>query len=173
VTRDDRFLLGICNGCQMMAELRDLIPGAEHWPHFVRNASEQFEGRVAMVQVPKFTNSLFLEDMQGSRMPVAVSHGEGRALFASPEDQAALQAANGLALQYIDNRGDVTEAYPANPNGSPAGIAGVTAADGRVLIMMPHPERVIRTVSNSWNDPSWGEYGPWMRIFRNARRWVG
>lgn len=173
VTRDDRFVLGICNGCQMMAELRDLIPGAEHWPHFVRNASEQFEGRVAMVQVPKFTNSLFLEGMQGSRMPVAVSHGEGRALFASADDQAALQSGGGLALQYVDNRGVVSEAYPANPNGSPAGIAGVTAADGRVLIMMPHPERVIRTVSNSWNDPSWGEYGPWMRIFRNARRWVG
>ena len=173
VTRDDRFVLGICNGCQMMAELRDLIPGAERWPHFVRNASEQFEGRVAMVQVPKFTNSLFLEGMQGSRMPVAVSHGEGRALFASADDQAALQSGGGLALQYVDNRGVVSEAYPANPNGSPAGIAGVTAADGRVLIMMPHPERVIRTVSNSWNDPSWGEYGPWMRIFRNARRWVG
>ena len=171
--RDDRFLLGICNGCQMMAELRDLIPGAEQWPHFVRNASEQFEGRVAMVQIPESSDSLFLEGMQGSRMPVAVSHGEGRALFASTDAQAQLTASGGIALQYVDNRGGVTETYPANPNGSPAGIAGVTAANGRALIMMPHPERVIRSLSNSWRDPAWGEYGPWMRMFRNARRWVG
>ncbi|MEC9408713.1 MAG: phosphoribosylformylglycinamidine synthase [Pseudomonadota bacterium] len=171
--RDDRFLLGICNGCQMMAELRDLIPGAEQWPHFVRNASEQFEGRVAMVQIPETSDSLFLDGMQGSRMPVAVSHGEGRALFASPEAQSQLTASGGIALQYVDNRGAVTQSYPANPNGSPAGIAGVTAANGRALIMMPHPERVIRSLSNSWRDPAWGEYGPWMRMFRNARRWVG
>lgn len=173
VERDDRFLLGICNGCQMMAELRDLIPGADNWPHFVRNASEQFEGRVAMVEVPERNGSLFLDGMQGSRMPVAVSHGEGRALFASQQAQSELEAAGGIGLRYVDNRGQVTERYPANPNGSPAGIAGVTAADGRALIMMPHPERVIRSLSNSWRDSSWGEYGPWMRMFRNARRWVG
>jgi len=167
--RGDTFSLGVCNGCQMLSNLKALIPGAEHWPHFVRNRSEQFEARFVMVQVED-TPSVLLAGMAGSRMPIAVAHGEGRAEF---HDDAQLIAARaGVALRYIENNGAVADRYPANPNGSPEGITGLTSIDGRVTIMMPHPERVIRTVTNSWHPDGWGEDAPWMRLFRNARRWV-
>ncbi|MDB5922182.1 MAG: Phosphoribosylformylglycinamidine synthase, partial [Betaproteobacteria bacterium] len=168
--RPDTFALGVCNGCQMMSNLRELIPGAKRWPHFVRNKSEQFEARVAMLEVLP-SGSLFLDGMAGSRMPIAVAHGEGYAEFA---DAAALDAARALvAVRYVDNRGRPTETYPFNPNGSPEGITGLTTPDGRYTILMPHPERVFRTVSYSWHPQEWGEDGPWMRIFRNARKRVG
>jgi phosphoribosylformylglycinamidine synthase len=168
--RGDSFALGVCNGCQMMSNLHDLIPGAKDWPHFVRNASEQFEARLTMVEVAP-SPSLFLQGMSGSRIPVVVSHGEGRAEFASPSTRRAARPL--YALTYVDNRGAVTEAYPMNPNGSPEGVAGLTTADGRFTIMMPHPERVFRTAQMSWHPEGWGEDSPWMRMFRNARRWVG
>ncbi len=170
--RDDSFTLGVCNGCQMLSNLHQLIPGAELWPHFVRNLSEQFEARVAMVEVPQ-SASILLQGMAGSRMPIAVAHGEGRAEFGDPQQLQQLQQAGAVALRYVDNQGQPTERYPANPNGSPAGITGVTTPDGRVTIMMPHPERVFRAVQNSWAPDSWQEDGPWMRMFRNARVWVG
>ncbi len=165
--REDAFALGICNGCQMMSNLKEIIPGATQWPHFVRNASEQFEARLVQSKVSEDTNSILLSGMQGSEMPVVVAHGEGRAEYASD-----VQATN-LALSYVDYQGKPTEAYPANPNGSPQGIAGLTNDDGRITIMMPHPERIFRSRTNSWRDESWGEYAPWMRMFRNARVWVG
>jgi phosphoribosylformylglycinamidine synthase len=168
--RGDTFALGVCNGCQMMSNLRELIPGAEAWPHFVRNRSEQFEARVAMLEVLP-SPSLFLSGMEGSRIPIAVAHGEGYAEF---RDAAAFERAQPLvALRYVDNRGNPTEYYPYNPNGSPQGITGLTTPDGRYTILMPHPERVFRTVSYSWHPQEWGEDGPWMRMFRNARNWVG
>jgi phosphoribosylformylglycinamidine synthase len=164
--RPDVFALGVCNGCQMMSQLKDIIPGAEHWPQFHRNGSEQFEARFSMVEVLA-SPSIFLTDMVGSQLPVVVSHGEGRAVFA-PGSQA--EAA--VALRYIDFEGRATETYPLNPNGSPAGITGVTTDDGRFTIMMPHPERVFRTVQNSWHPEEWGENGAWFRMFASARRWV-
>jgi len=167
--RNDTFALGICNGCQMMSNLHSLIPGTDHWPHFVRNRSEQFEARVAMVEIQPSV-SLLLEGMEGSRMPIAVAHGEGRAEFAS--DAAVTAAAGQVALRYVDHYGMVTEQYPLNPNGSPQGVAGMTNTDGRVTIMMPHPERVFRAVQNSWYPAEWKEDGAWMRMFRNARVWV-
>ena len=170
--RTDTFALGICNGCQMLSNLHELIPGADLWPHFVRNVSEQFEARVAMVEVQE-SNSIFLQGMAGSRMPIAIAHGEGRAEFEDATHLANLQGANAVALRYVDNYGQQTEAYPANPNGSPAGITGVTNSDGRVTIMMPHPERVYRAVTNSWAPDEWADDGAWMRMFRNARVWVG
>jgi phosphoribosylformylglycinamidine synthase len=170
--RPDSFALGICNGCQMMSNLHAIIPGAEGWPHFVRNASEQFEARVCMVQVPQ-NPSLFLGGMVGSFLPIVTAHGEGRAEFRAVSDWERVTAANQVALRYVDNRGNVTQVYPYNPNGSPAGIAGLTTPDGRFTIMMPHPERVVRSVANSWHPDDWGEDGPWLRLFRNARSWVG
>jgi phosphoribosylformylglycinamidine synthase len=168
--RPDSFALGVCNGCQMMSNLRGLIPGAASWPHFVRNRSEQFEARLVMVRVEK-SPSLFFQGMEGSRMPVAVAHGEGYAQF---KDKAQLEAARSLiCLRFADNRGEPTELYPLNPNGSPRGITGLTTPDGRFTIVMPHPERVFRTVQNSWHPDDWGEDGAWMRIFRNARKWIG
>ncbi|MFK3722879.1 phosphoribosylformylglycinamidine synthase [Pseudomonas monteilii] len=169
--RGDSFALGVCNGCQMMSNLHELIPGTEHWPHFVRNRSEQFEARVAMVEVQK-SNSIFLEGMAGSRMPIAIAHGEGHAEFASEQALIDADASGCVALRYVDNHGRVTEAYPANPNGSPRGITGLTNQDGRVTIMMPHPERVFRAVQNSWYPDDWQEDGALMRMFRNARVWV-
>ncbi|MBA1193257.1 phosphoribosylformylglycinamidine synthase [Pseudomonas entomophila] len=169
--RSDSFALGVCNGCQMMSNLHELIPGTEHWPHFVRNRSEQFEARVAMVEVQK-SNSIFLEGMAGSRMPIAIAHGEGHAEFASEQALIDADASGCVALRYVDNHGRVTEAYPANPNGSPRGITGLTNRDGRVTIMMPHPERVFRAVQNSWCPDDWQEDGALMRMFRNARVWV-
>ncbi|OPX56225.1 phosphoribosylformylglycinamidine synthase [Oceanospirillum multiglobuliferum] len=170
--REDTFTLGVCNGCQMLSNLHELIPGANHWPRFVRNQSEQFEGRVAMVEVQD-SPSIFLQGMAGSRMPIAIAHGEGRAEFRNEQHLDDLLDSDALALRYVDNYGKVTETYPANPNGSPAGVSGVTTTDGRVTIMMPHPERVYRAVTNSWAPDEWSEDGAWMRMFRNARVWVG
>jgi phosphoribosylformylglycinamidine synthase len=167
-SRRDSFALGACNGCQMMSNLRELIPGAEHWPQFARNRSEQFEARLAMVEVMP-SPSLFFTGMAGSRMPVPTAHGEGRAQFAS---DAARRGAI-VALRFVDNRGAPTSTYPMNPNGSPEGITGLTTPDGRFTILMPHPERAFRTVQQSWHPKEWGEDSPWMRMFRNARKWVG
>ena len=170
--RGNSFALGICNGCQMMSNLHELIPGAEAWPHFVRNVSEQFEARVALVEIPQ-NPSIFLAGMHGSHLPVAVSHGEGQAEFRDPAHLEQLIVGRQVALNFVDHRGALTQAYPANPNGSPLGITGLTTPDGRFTIMMPHPERVFRSVSNSWRGSEWGEDGPWLRMFRNARVWVG
>ena len=164
--RADSFALGVCNGCQMMSHLRDLIPGAGHWPRFLRNRSEQFEARLVMAEVTT-SPSLFFAGMAGSRMPIATAHGEGRAVFDRPG------SAGLLALRFVDNRGVPTETYPLNPNGSPQGATGFTTADGRFTILMPHPERMFRTVQQSWHPDGWGEDGPWLRMFRNARCWVG
>ena len=166
--RSDVFALGVCNGCQMMSNLHEIIPGSAHWPKFLKNKSEQFEARFVMVEVVE-SPSLFFAGMAGSRLAVATAHGEGRAVFAD----GAAQAKALVALRFVDNRGAATEAYPANPNGSPAGITGLTTADGRFTILMPHPERVFRSVQQSWHPQGWGEDSPWMRMFRNARAWVG
>jgi phosphoribosylformylglycinamidine synthase len=168
--RGDAFALGVCNGCQMMSNLRDLVPGAAHWPHFVRNASEQFEARLVTLEV-RATASLFFGGMEGSRIPVATAHGEG---FAEFHDAAQLAAAQPhVALRFVDSRGRPTETYPHNCNGSPQGIAGLTTVDGRFTILMPHPERSHRTVQMSWHPDGWPEVSPWMRMFRNARAWLG
>ena len=166
--RPDTFALGVCNGCQMMSALKSLIPGAEHWPAFRRNKVEQFEARFLLSEVLE-SPSLFFAGMEGSRIPIVVSHGEGRAVFDTAADQQQCLS----ALRYIDNKGEPTEVYPYNPNGSPGGLTAVTTADGRCTIMMPHPERVFRTVQMSWHPAEWGEDSPWLRMFRNARRWVG
>ncbi len=168
--RNDTFALGVCNGCQMMSNLHEIIPGAEHWAHFARNQSEQFEARFVMVEVQASPSILF-EGMAGSRMPIVVAHGEGYADFGNA---AKLKAAQPLvSLRYVDNRGNPTETYPLNPNGSPQGITGLTTPDGRFSIMMPHPERVFRAVQNSWYPSDWQENGAWLRMFQNARKWVG
>jgi phosphoribosylformylglycinamidine synthase len=169
--RNDSFSLGVCNGCQMLSNLHELIPGSEFWPHFVRNRSEQFEARVAMVQVQE-SASIFLQGMAGSRMPIAIAHGEGHAEFESEEALLEADLSSCVAMRFIDNHGKVTETYPANPNGSPRGITGLTSRDGRVTIMMPHPERVFRAVQNSWRPEEWQEDAGWLRMFRNARVWV-
>ncbi|MDQ7011115.1 MAG: phosphoribosylformylglycinamidine synthase, partial [Mariprofundaceae bacterium] len=165
--RDASFALGVCNGCQMMSQLKDMIPGARHWPSFERNRSEQFEARLLMVEVLE-SPSIFMHGMAGSRLPVVVSHGEGRASFTCDGDREKAH----VALRYIDAAGAPAEGYPRNPNGSPAGITGLTTADGRFTIMMPHPERLFRSVQYSWHPDEWGEDGPWLRMFRNARKWV-
>jgi phosphoribosylformylglycinamidine synthase len=170
--RPDTFTLGVCNGCQMMSALSEIIPGTQHWPRFVRNRSEQFEGRLSLVEVMP-SPSLFFAGMVGSRMPIAVAHGEGRAEFASADALDGLVSANLLSLRFVDNFGRPVERYPANPNGSPRGLTGITTPDGRVTLLMPHPERVYRTAQNSWHPDEWGEDSPWMRIYRNARVWVG
>jgi phosphoribosylformylglycinamidine synthase len=164
--RSDSFALGVCNGCQMMSNLAPIIPGAEHWPTFHRNRSEQFEARFVMVEVTD-SSSIFLGGMAGSKLPVVVSHGEGRAVFAG--DKAKAQ----VALRYVDNYGAKAITYPFNPNGSPDGITGVTTPDGRFTIMMPHPERVFRTTQMSWHPEDQGQDSPWLNIFRNARKHVG
>jgi phosphoribosylformylglycinamidine synthase len=169
--RDDTFALGVCNGCQMMAALKNIIPSAAHWPTFVRNRSEQFEGRLIMTAIPE-NRSLFFDGMEGSRFPVVVAHGEGLAYFDNDNAISALVQNKLVTMQYVDNYGNVAQRYPYNPNGSPQGITGLTNADGRVTIMMPHPERVYRTATNSWHPPEWGDDGPWLRMFRNARVWV-
>ncbi|TGZ99781.1 phosphoribosylformylglycinamidine synthase [Rodentibacter pneumotropicus] len=160
--------LGVCNGCQFISNLAEIIPGAENWPRFVRNKSERFEARVGLVKIND-THSLWFQGMAGSHMPIAVSHGEGRVEFKTPEDLTALQAQNLIVAQYIDNNLNVTETYPANPNGSVSGITAISNVDGRIAAMMPHPERVFRAVSNSWYPEDWSEDGAWMRLFRNAR----
>jgi phosphoribosylformylglycinamidine synthase len=170
--RQDTFSLGVCNGCQMLSNLKELIPGSELWPHFVQNKSERFEARFSLVEVQK-SPSVFFDGMAGSRMPIAVSHGEGYAEFKSREAIDAALNSGTVALQFVDNHGQVTEQYPANPNGSVSGITGLTTTDGRVTIMMPHPERVFRAVANSWHPDEWKEDSPWMRMFRNARVNVG
>lgn len=169
--RKDSFALGVCNGCQMMSNLHELIPGTEFWPHFVRNRSEQFEARVAMVQVQE-SASIFLRGMAGSRLPIAIAHGEGHAEFESEEALLEADLSGTVALRFVDNQGKVTESYPANPNGSPRGITGLCSRDGRVTIMMPHPERVFRAVQQSWRPDEWQEDAGWLRMFRNARVWV-
>ncbi|WP_299267620.1 phosphoribosylformylglycinamidine synthase [uncultured Psychrosphaera sp.] len=170
--RENTFSLGVCNGCQMMSNLRSLIPGADHWPRFVTNKSERFEARFSLVEIQE-SDSVFFAGMAGSRMPIAVSHGEGLAEFTHASDiNAAINSGN-VAMRYVDNNGKFTETYPANPNGSPKGITSLTTNDGRVTIMMPHPERVFRAVTNSWHPDEWKEDSPWMRMFRNARKWVG
>ncbi len=168
--RSDTFALGICNGCQMMSHLRELIPGAGHWPRFLRNTSEQFEARLSLVEVLE-SPSLFLNGMAGSRLPIATSHGEGRAEFIAEADRYS--ASYTIAARYVDNYGEVADKYPANPNGSLDGICGLSNEDGRVTIMMPHPERVAFTAQNSWHPKEWGRDGPWMRMFRNVRLAVG
>jgi phosphoribosylformylglycinamidine synthase len=166
--RADTFALGVCNGCQMMAALKALIPGAGRWPRFLKNASEQFEARLVTVQIEPGP-SLFFQAMHGSRIPVVTAHGEGRAVFDTDEDRREVV----VAARFVDNRGRATQTYPLNPNGSPDGITAVTTPDGRFTILMPHPERVFRTVQLSWHPDEWGEDSPWMRIFRNARVFVG
>jgi phosphoribosylformylglycinamidine synthase len=163
-----KFALGVCNGCQMLSQLKGIIPGAQHWPKFLRNASEQYEARLATLEVLD-SPSIFFRGMAGSRIPVAVAHGEGRVHFPGACSPSKAQA----AVRFVDNRGRPTESYPLNPNGSPGGLAGFTAADGRVTILMPHPERVFRSVQLSWHPEPWGEDSPWMRMFRNARVWCG
>ena len=169
--RSDSFGLGVCNGCQMMSNLHTLIPGAELWPRFERNTSEQFEARYSLVEVMQ-SPSLFLDGMAGSRMPITVAHGEGRVEFRDGQSLAQLEQAATSALRFVDNRGIATEQYPANPNGSPGGVTGVTSQDGRFTIMMPHPERVFRAVQHSWHPDEWSEAGPWLRMFRNVRKWA-
>jgi phosphoribosylformylglycinamidine synthase len=177
--RPDTFTLGVCNGCQMLARVRELIPGTEDWPVFVDNASQQFEGRFSMVKVEDnpARPSVFLHGMSGSSLPIVVSHGEGRASFASPNSLHSLTQSGLVPLRYVDNRNNVTEQYPYNPNGSPAGVAGVSSKDGRVLAMMPHPERMIMADVGSYMPGDvvemCGDFGPWLRLFRSARRWVG
>lgn len=170
--RKDTFSLGVCNGCQMLSNLRDLIPGAELWPRFVRNESDRFEARFSLVEVQK-SPSLFFSEMAGSRMPIAVSHGEGRVEVRDAKHLAAIEQSGTVAIRFVDNFGQPTQAYPSNPNGSPNAITGLTTQDGRVTIMMPHPERVFRTVANSWHPDNWGENGAWMRMFQNARKYFG
>ncbi|MGC8121195.1 phosphoribosylformylglycinamidine synthase [Marinobacter sp. VGCF2001] len=170
--RQDTLALGVCNGCQMLSNLHELIPGSEGWPRFVRNQSEQFEARLVMVEVAA-SPSAFMDGMAGSRMPIAVAHGEGRVEFAAGTSADTLSDSELVALRYVDNRGQETMRYPYNPNGSESGITGITTRDGRVTIMMPHPERVFRAAQHSWRPDSWQEDGPWLRMFRNARKWFG
>ncbi|MCO4799568.1 MAG: phosphoribosylformylglycinamidine synthase subunit PurQ, partial [Colwelliaceae bacterium] len=170
--REDTFSLGVCNGCQMLSNLKEIIPGADAWPHFVQNKSERFEARFSLVEIQE-SPSIFFKGMEGSRMPIAVSHGEGHAEFASEEAIGAANNSGNVSMRFVDNYGEVTETYPANPNGSPDGITSLTTSDGRVTIMMPHPERVFRTVANSWHPDEWQEDSPWVRMFRNARKFIG
>ncbi len=162
--RNDSFALGVCNGCQMISNLNNIIPGAQHWPSFNRNVSEQFEARFSSVKIGN-SNSIFLQGMEGSVMPIVIAHGEGRALFEN-------NSSNNIALQYVDHNANPTQAYPHNPNGSDNAVAGVTNDSGRVTIMMPHPERVIRSVQHSYHPKDWGERSPWIKIFENARNWI-
>ena len=167
-SRGDTFGLGVCNGCQMMSNLKSIIPGAHAWPKFTRNKSEQFEARFAMVEVLD-SPSIFFSGMAGTQAAIAIAHGEGFADFSQTGDLGAVVK----AMRFVDNRGAATEAYPFNPNGSPEGLTSVTTADGRFSVLMPHAERVFRSVQQSWHPQSWGEDSPWMRMFRNARKWVG
>jgi phosphoribosylformylglycinamidine synthase len=166
--RQDTFGLGVCNGCQMFAELADIIPGAQDWPRFTTNQSERFEARLSMVEVLE-SPSLFFKDLAGMRLPIAVAHGEGFANFKvrGNADKAI------AAMRYVDNSGAATEDYPFNPNGSPGGLTAVTTADGRFTAMMPHPERVFRNVQMSWTNLDQNALSPWMELWRNARKWVG
>jgi phosphoribosylformylglycinamidine synthase len=170
--REDAFALGVCNGCQMMSNLKTLIPGAEQWPRFVQNKSERYEARFVSVQIEKSPSVLFT-GMEGSVIPIAVAHGEGFTEFTNSNAAQRMNTSGLVAARYVDNHHRVTEQYPLNPNGSPFGITALTTTTGRVTIMMPHPERVFRTVAMSWHPPEWGEDSPWMQLFHNARSWVG
>lgn len=188
--RPDTFTLGVCNGCQFLSQLKEIIPGAENWPTFETNASEQYEARVCMVEImdpppsptrPGWQSSVFLHGMHGSKFPIVTAHGEGRATF--PDDvsatatPAALSEQGLVSFRFVTNYLQPTERYPFNPNGSPEGITGVRTSDGKVLAMMPHPERTIVKEVRSWapeeEEKEWGEFGPWVRMFKSARRWVG
>jgi phosphoribosylformylglycinamidine synthase len=170
--RGDTFSLGVCNGCQMFAGLKELIPGAQHWPRFHRNRSEQFEGRLSLVEILD-SPSMLLAGMRGSRLPVVVAHGEGRARFDRDDDLGHCLRAGLIAFRYVTNRGEPALTYPANPNGATHAIAALTTPDGRVTATMPHPERVYRSAQNSWHPRDAGEDSGWMRLFRNARVWLG
>jgi phosphoribosylformylglycinamidine synthase len=171
--RENTFTLGVCNGCQMISQLKDIIPGAAHWPQFIRNKSEQFEARYANVEVME-SPSIFFKGMAGSLLPIPVAHGEGRADFSATGDFEQCLTGNQISARYIDFNGEPTENYPANPNGSPAGATGFTSTDGRATIMMPHPERLFRAVQMSYRpkDKFTGEAGPWLKMFQNARSYV-
>ena len=168
--RGDTFALGVCNGCQMLSALSPLIPGTDHWPRFGRNLSEQYEARLVQVQV-QASASILMQGMTGSRLPIVVAHGEGRAVFEG-QDDAIAEDLGLVSLKYVDNKGSVAETFPANPNGSTMGITGLCNRDGRFNIMMPHPERVFRSVQMSWAPGEWPEDSGWMRLFRNARVWL-
>ena len=174
-SRQDSFALGVCNGCQMMSNLAEMIPGAESWPKFTRNQSEQYEARLVMAEVLP-SPSIFTQGMAGSHLPIAIAHGEGFANFSQQGHLEALQKQDLVTLRFIDHKGNPTETYPMNPNGSPGGLTGVTTPDGRFTVMMPHPERVFRAVQMSWAPPEWlntpDGASPWMRLFRNARVWT-
>ncbi len=170
--RQDTFALGVCNGCQMLAALKDIIPGAQHFPKLVRNRSEQFEARLSLVEIVA-SRSILLDGMQGTRVPIAVAHGEGRMQFESKLAIELLNQSGQICAKFVDNRCKPTEHYPENPNGSPDGLTALCNSDGRVTLMMPHPERVFRAVQYSWRPPDWKEHSPWIRLFDNARRWVG
>jgi phosphoribosylformylglycinamidine synthase len=167
--RKNTFALGVCNGCQMLAALKELIPGADVWPGFVSNRSEQFESRLVMVEIID-SKSILFSDMEGSRLPIVVAHGEGRARFERRADQDRLCQSHRVSMRYVDNYDRITDQYPANPNGSAGGVTAFCSQDGRVTIMMPHPERMVRTINCSWHPSDWGEFTPWLRIFQNARR---
>jgi len=169
--RPDTFTLGVCNGCQMLSGLKSLIPGAERWPVFERNLSEQFEARLVNVEVAR-SPSIFFQDMTGSVLPIPIAHGEGRAEF-TPGAFSACESEGLVALRFVDSLGKPASRYPDNPNGSPGGITSLTTPDGRATILMPHPERAFRTVALSWHPKDWGEASPWLRMFENARSWVG
>lgn len=170
-SRPDTFSLGVCNGCQMLAALKELIPGAENWPAFLKNASEQFEARLVLTKVTESPSILF-KNMAGSQIPIVTAHGEGRAAFETEAQETRAKADNLIALQYIDNYGKTTEQYPANPNGSPDGITALTTPDGRATIIMPHPERVFMSRLLSWHPKEWDTDSPWFKLFQNARDWV-
>jgi phosphoribosylformylglycinamidine synthase len=170
--RLDTFSLGVCNGCQMFAALKEIVPGAASWPRFVRNRGEQFEGRFSLVQLAP-SPSIFLAGMDGSMLPIAVAHGEGRAEFATAAAAQAFSGSGLVAARYIEGDRSIATNYPANPNGSPFGIAAISNEDGRVTLTMPHPERSFRYAQNSWRPDGAGEYSGWYRMFGNARRWVG
>ena len=172
--RPEIFALGVCNGCQMLSQLKSIIPGAAHWPHFMRNRSEQFEARLSCVEVLP-SPSIFFKDMQGSRLAIPVAHGEGRVVFDSAASAKAMREEGLLALRFLDGHGKIASRYPANPNGSPDGLTGLTSSDGRVTLMMPHPERAFRAVQLSWSPKGLfkGDAGPWLRMFQNARSFVG
>jgi phosphoribosylformylglycinamidine synthase len=170
--RPDTFSLGVCNGCQMMSNLHSLIPGAELWPRFVQNAAERYQARLISVRIES-SPSIVFAGMEGAVLPVVVAHGEGRAEFPDADAAQACSESGLVAARFVDNRHQVTESYPLNPNGSPFGLTALTTRDGRATILMPHPERVFRTAQLSWHPENWGEDSPWMRLFRNARTWVG
>jgi phosphoribosylformylglycinamidine synthase len=167
--REDTLSLGVCNGCQMMSHIKEIIPGTELWPQFIKNESEQFEARFVSVELQK-NNSPFFNEMEGSVLPIAVAHGEGRVNFINNNDIESIQANNLVTMKYVNNHHQGTLRYPFNPNGSELSITGLTSINGRVSIMMPHPERVFKSDQNSWYPKSWNEYGPWYRMFANANK---